>query len=97
MRCADGSTTANCGLRDQIAALEWVRDNIAGFGGDPTNVTIFGELLLPLLSVVVPLQARVLMAPVFLCRRECRRHECVCSDGLPFGCRAVLQGHHSVG
>ena len=35
--------SASNGIRDQILALEWVRDNIADYGGDANNVTIFGE------------------------------------------------------
>src|SRR5690242_19494982 len=37
------ATSGNAGMLDIIAALEWVRDNIAGFGGDPGNVTIIGQ------------------------------------------------------
>ncbi len=37
------ASSGNVGQLDLVAALEWVRDNIDRFGGDPGNVTIFGE------------------------------------------------------
>lgn len=43
MNLEDEIAPGNQGLKDQVSALKWVKDNIRKFGGNPNNVTIFGE------------------------------------------------------
>lgn len=48
----------NCGLTDVVAALDWVHGNIAAFGGDPGNITVFGQSAGAYISSVISLMPR---------------------------------------
>ena len=94
----DYTDTQNLGLLDQVMALKWVHENIAGFGGDPDNVTIMGQSagggsvsLLPLIKGSHRYFKKVIAqsgSPVFTRSRE---EAIACTDELMglLGCKTV--------
>ena len=68
-------SSGNYGLLDQLAALQWVKENIARFGGDPENVTLFGESAGAIDAAM--LMASPLSAHLF--------HRVISESGPPFG------------
>ena len=94
----DYPNAQNLGLLDQVMALKWIHENIAGFGGDPDNVTIFGEsagaasvTLLPLIKGSQQYFKRVIAqsgSPVFT-RSEEQAIECTNELMEMLGCKTV--------
>lgn len=78
----EGKGTGNYGQLDLIAALEWIQDNIAAFGGNPGNVTIFGESGGGGKSI--SLMASPLAEGLF--------HKAICQSGTAASSMAVLNG-----
>lgn len=68
----DGTVRGNYGLMDQVAALHWIQENIAEFGGSPTNVTIVGHghgaALAHLLMLSPMAKGLSLFVSLFVCR-----------------------------
>jgi len=67
-------STGNYGIQDQARALEWVRDNISAFGGDPQNVTVFGQSAggMSVCSLLVSPEAKGLFQHAMIMSGPCR-------------------------
>ena len=94
----DYQDAANLGLMDQVMALKWVHENIAAFGGDPGNVTIWGEsaggascTLLPLVKGSQKYFHRVITQSGSPSQTRTAEQAMVCTDKLmeALGCKSV--------
>ncbi len=95
---ADYPDAQNLGLMDQMMALKWVHENIAGFGGNPDNVTIFGESagggsvsLLPLIEGSHNYFQRVIAQSGSVCFSRSEAEAIACTNEVmsALGCKTV--------